>query len=142
MPKPPRSSLDRIRYVDAGYKLLWIGMYAKCKVLTHPQQPSVRVELRPKKIGGHPHQLWCYHQGFLVNKHSGCVLGVEKDKIKDQCVFQSKRLDQGEKKQTWHYDNSKLVLRHGSIGYALNDLQVPKMTTEDEGCVYLLKTPY
>ncbi|GAN04540.1 hypothetical protein MAM1_0066c04001 [Mucor ambiguus] len=105
-------------------------------------QPSVRVELRPKKIGGHPHQLWCYHQGFLVNKHSGCVLGVEKDKIKDQCVFQSKRLDRGEKKQTWHYDNSKLVLRHEAIGYALNDLQVPKMTIEDEGCAYLLSTPY
>lgn len=47
------------------------------------------------------------------------VLGVEKDKIKDQCVFQSKRLDQGEKKQTWHHDNSKLVLRNGDMGYAL-----------------------
>lgn len=52
------------------------------EILTHThiqQQPSVRVELRPKKIGGHPHQLWCYHQGLLVNKHSGC--GKKKDSL-------------------------------------------------------------
>ena len=102
-------------------------------------QPSIRIELRPKKIGGQHHQLWCYHQGFLVNKHSGCVLGVEKDKIKDQCIFQSKRLQQGEKKQNWCYENSKLILINGETRYALNDLQVPKMVVEEEGCVYVLK---
>lgn len=137
MSQSTRPSLDSVRHVDAGCYSLWVNTKT-CKRLTHAEQPSVRVELRPKKIGGHPHQLWCYHQGFLVNKHSGCgnrmtptgkkclvlivlhaVLGVEKDKIKDQCVFQSKRLAQGEKKQTWEYVNSKLVLRHGDIEYAL-----------------------
>ncbi|KAI8638578.1 hypothetical protein BD408DRAFT_16109 [Parasitella parasitica] len=84
-------------------------------------QPSIRVELRPKKIGGQHrhHQLWCYHQGFIVNRHSGCVLGVEKAKTVDQCVFQSKRLQQGERKQTWRFENSKLLLCNGEMRYAL-----------------------
>lgn len=46
-------------------------------------------------------------------------MGVEKDKIKDQYVFQSKRLQQGEKKQNWCYENSKLILINGEIRYAL-----------------------
>ncbi|KAG2199380.1 hypothetical protein INT47_001562, partial [Mucor saturninus] len=101
-------------------------------------QPSIRVELRPKKKIGvmNRHQLWCYNQGYLVNKHSGCVLGVEKDKLKDQCIYQSRRSSEGtdRKKQLWKYDeNQRLVLTDDKNGvYGLTALAVPKLDSNLE----------
>ncbi|KAI8981771.1 hypothetical protein BDF20DRAFT_986789 [Mycotypha africana] len=86
-------------------------------------QPSVRVELLPQKLG-FDHQLWCYHQGFLVNKHSGCVLGTERDRLKDQHIFQCKRLhSDNRKQQPWKYDEQeqKLIMTDvvDQVEYAL-----------------------
>ncbi|KAG2237458.1 hypothetical protein INT48_005491 [Thamnidium elegans] len=123
---------------------------------------SIRVELRPKKKIGvtNNHQLWCYNQGYLVNKHSGCgkkkkkkkklkrnrlliifgiVLGVEKDKLKGQFIFQSKKVDGDAKKQVWKYDEEKrLVLTGDDTPYALNDLAVPKLDSIENGCSWVL----
>ncbi|OBZ85963.1 Receptor y region, transmembrane domain- and RING domain-containing protein 2 [Choanephora cucurbitarum] len=83
-------------------------------VANKTMQPSVRVELRPKKPREN-HQLWCYYQGYLVNKHSGCVLGVDRQKIKDQPVYQLKRISD-DIKQHWQYIQRQLVLADYSLG--------------------------
>lgn len=119
------------------------------QVLTVPNgatQPSTRVELRPKKkIGAtnDSHQLWCYHNGYLVNKNSGCVLGAEKDKFKDQYVYQSKRSLVGSndrKRQIWKLnEEGKLILTDDKHGlFALNDLAVPKLEELEKGCTWIL----
>ncbi|GAA5815989.1 hypothetical protein MFLAVUS_009508 [Mucor flavus] len=97
---------------------------------------SIRVELRPKKGETNNHQLWCYNQGYFVNKHSGCVLGVEKDKFKGQFIFQSKKGDA--KKQVWKYDEEKrLMLTDDDTSYALNGLAVPKLDSLENGCSWV-----
>ncbi|KAI8098034.1 uncharacterized protein B0P05DRAFT_523059 [Gilbertella persicaria] len=94
-------------------------------------QPLTRVELRPKR--DEKHQLWCYHEGHLVNKYSGCVLGVEKQKISDATVYQIRRPN--DNKPLWQYKDKQLVFLQD---YALNDLAVPRLVEKQNGCIYQL----
>ncbi|KAI9261013.1 hypothetical protein EDC94DRAFT_648914 [Helicostylum pulchrum] len=108
-------------------------------VSSRSMKSSIRVELRPKKGVTNNHQLWCYNQGYFVNKHSGCVLGVEKDKLKGQFIFQSKKSEDTKKQQVWKYDEEKrLVLTDDDTSYALNGLAVPKLDLMENGCSWVL----
>lgn len=48
------------------------------------------------------------------------MLGVEKDKLKGQFIFQSKKSEDTKKQQVWKYDEEKrLVLTDDDTSYAL-----------------------
>ncbi|ORZ14751.1 hypothetical protein BCR42DRAFT_452483 [Absidia repens] len=73
-------------------------------------EPQARVELRPNVQG--THQQWYMDRfGFIINKHSGCVLSVKtitkKRSIQDQSIMQARRKDMKDAKgQQWEWITS------------------------------------
>ncbi|CAO3590917.1 unnamed protein product [Absidia cylindrospora] len=59
-------------------------------------EPQARVELRPNVQGTH-RQWYMDRFGFIINKHSGCVLSVKtitkKRSIQNQSIMQARRKD-------------------------------------------------
>ncbi|KAI9006556.1 hypothetical protein CLU79DRAFT_570492 [Phycomyces nitens] len=68
-----------------------------------------RIELRPNVAGDH--QLWSHDDGYLVNKHSGCVLAIKNQPSKGQCLTSVMRepLERAEH-QRWEFNANRLVL--------------------------------
>lgn len=54
------------------------------------KKSSIRVELRPKKGETNNHQLWCYNQGYFVNKHSGCGKALDSKKKRNRLINKKK----------------------------------------------------
>ncbi|KAI7856136.1 hypothetical protein BDC45DRAFT_73600 [Circinella umbellata] len=77
-----------------------------------------RIELRPISVEK-KNQLWCFDQGFFVNKQSGCVISVKSDKVQNQNLIQSQRqphassvtTTQEQGLQEWQYQNGYLNLK-------------------------------
>ncbi|KAI8137672.1 hypothetical protein BJV82DRAFT_333323 [Fennellomyces sp. T-0311] len=80
-------------------------------VINAAWQPGARIELRP--LVGRKHQLWCFDDGFLVNKHSGCVMSVKSEKaVENQTVIQARRQEnEASATQRWLYDDEARVLK-------------------------------
>ncbi|KAG2220048.1 hypothetical protein INT45_012224, partial [Circinella minor] len=101
-------------------------------VTQSPWQPGGRIELRPISVEK-KNQLWCFDQGFFVNKQSGCgelkkikssggksqVISVKSDKVQNQNLIQSQRqphissitMTQEQGLQEWQYQNGYLKLK-------------------------------
>ncbi|CAO3619900.1 unnamed protein product [Cunninghamella echinulata] len=103
-------------------------------------ESGIRVELRPnsKEI----HQLWYLDEyGYIINKHSGCVLAVKnitkKKSVEGQNIIQaSRKTGSVAKEQQWEFvptdkENTYRLKLKAIEDYYLKDKQVPSFQLDD-----------
>ncbi|CAO3615831.1 unnamed protein product [Cunninghamella blakesleeana] len=117
-------------------------------VINMSYESGTRVELRPNTLENH--QLWHLDKdGYIINKHSGCVLSVKsiskQRSVQGQNIIQSSRKKSSEaKEQQWEFvstdSNNTYHLRLKAIEeYYLNDKQVPSFQENGVDWIVLYK---
>ncbi|KAI9307087.1 hypothetical protein BJ944DRAFT_238170 [Cunninghamella echinulata] len=103
-------------------------------------ESGIRVELRPNNQGSH--QLWYLDEyGYIINKHSGCVLAVKnitkKKSVEGQNIIQTSRKNEpAAKEQQWEFvstdkENTFRLKLKAIKDYYLIDKQVPSFQLDD-----------